>query len=190
MEIVAVAEITIAVCTLGLAIATVYLGVETRALARETAETMRRADFQHQEALTPIVKLAIGTGFGTSDYNGSHLSQPIVNRGSGPALKTTMLVDIILPDGKYQPVYERDIGPLGPQEEFHFGEVIPGVSITMKYAITFRYENLFGAVGTTMYVNSEGPGTIRYQRPPILVREDEEGRFNTYAATHSPKKND
>lgn len=184
MELTSVSELIIAGGTLALAVATVYLGFETRRLASETNENTKRLDFQHQEGLTPIVKLSHGYGFSASGHDGGQFHQTVINRGTGPALKTTIIIELIEPGGEPRRIHEYQFGPLGAQEEMKIGRTFSGVGIPDKYVLTFRYENLFGAIGTTKYINGGGEPSVHYSRPPIIIRENDKGRFNTWAGTH------
>ncbi|HEV2737479.1 MAG TPA: hypothetical protein VGU66_02770 [Candidatus Elarobacter sp.] len=177
MDVRDAAELLVALGTLILAIATVFLGFETRRMARETQEGLRRTHYQHQEALTPVVKLKNGTGFTIFDFNGARLSSPVINTGLGPALKTKLTIALLLDDASEKVVDEYSLGPIGPNEEVPVNHIFMGIKAETRYTVTFKFENLFGARGKTTYISDKSD--TYYFRPPVLKREDKQGRFNT-----------
>jgi hypothetical protein len=187
MEVRDTAEILVAGGTLILAIATVYLGAETRRLAKETLRGIRQADYQHQEALTPIVKV-VGTDIVPSaeyaDNEDRSFPVTIANRGTGPALSVVLSyklgriqgdADEAPRQGNKPPAEQSwSLEPLGAGEERLENVPLaaphgfrPAIS---SWQVTLTYENLFGAPGKTIYTATTGR-KVFYQRPPVLIRD-------------------
>lgn len=162
-------EMLVAGGTLALAVAT-FCSVSEAVLARQ------RADFAHQETLTPIVKFASPTPNVSSNGTTLRINGRLVNRGMGPALKVRMryrerrLIDG--PERDDFPVGEY--GPLGPRESRPFeyaaerSEEGPYKAMPASYVVTLEYENLFGTKGSTTYI--DGSTQPHFSRPPVRIR--------------------
>jgi hypothetical protein len=157
-----------AISTVALAVATVYLGVETRRLAAESIRTEYQSERQHQQTMTPLLKLTKEpdvtlTHAGVQIYLGGDIE----NRGSGPAFDVR--IELESPDGKI--LASVTIEPLGVRESTPISFRIASETRFQSnddWKLRIRYGNLFGATAMTVYrgLAIRSPSFVR---PPIVV---------------------
>ncbi|MGZ3506100.1 MAG: hypothetical protein ACXWNZ_16855 [Vulcanimicrobiaceae bacterium] len=158
-----------AYATVILAIFTAWMAAETRRLAGEGRDAAQWTDYQHQEALTPILKIDEGgvRYAGHARYT-FMINTEIINRGSGPA--TEVSFTFILPNGESK---TWEVPPLGVGDSYHVeGEVSwhypdPAHPFT-PWQVHINYKNLFEAPAYTKYI--EGHPRTFYSRPPRINR--------------------
>lgn len=165
-----------AVSTVALAVATVYLGIETRRLAAESVRTEFQSERQHQQTMTPLLKLtALPSFVRSSDETVAiiRLDAYLENKGSGPAFDVEY--DFETPAGEV--IVSGSLEPLGVLERT--GIALRDVVATGSPFLTgddwrlrIRYNNLFGATAMTVYRGIK-PSSPYFLRPPIVITTSE-----------------
>lgn len=151
-----------AYATVILAAITAWMANETRKLARQGHSSAQWTDYQHQEALTPILLLEPRT----IKYSGQYyIENEIVNRGSGPAVEVSFT--FTLPNGQSK---TWEVPPLGIGDRYRVEGTIPWKSSGefTPWQARIDYKNIFEAPAWTQYMDLNAK--TYYSRPPRINR--------------------